>query len=239
MAFKDWNEREFKIGIKNVCCCCSKIFKKTDKRLHFPNLLIWLWIRCRCEAHQSPSMCFLVFLLFQRLIYSLWNFWTVIFYTLKENWLRNLSFLQFFFFKFKSPIKSDWKNAVSLKQCVLSFVSTILNECERNVSWAVKNSHWKQTQCSFTLPMKPHHSSVWHFKSNQGINMSTNTNRTQFFYFFLFFRYNFVWIMFKETFKYYKSKCPPPTYEKVIDFDAVDENVSGKSIWMDLVFSRI
>lgn len=32
--------------------------------------------------------------------------------------------------------------------------------------------------------------------------------------------------MFKETFKYYKSKCPPPTYEKVIDFDTIDKDVS-------------
>lgn len=32
--------------------------------------------------------------------------------------------------------------------------------------------------------------------------------------------------MFKETFKYYKSKCPPPIYEKVIDFDKIDRNVS-------------
>ncbi|XP_031638219.1 nucleic acid dioxygenase ALKBH1 [Contarinia nasturtii] len=30
--------------------------------------------------------------------------------------------------------------------------------------------------------------------------------------------------MFKDTFKYYKSKCPPPTYEKVIDFDTIDKN---------------
>lgn len=34
--------------------------------------------------------------------------------------------------------------------------------------------------------------------------------------------------MFKETFKYYKSKCPPPTYEKVIDFDTIDKDVSVK-----------
>lgn len=32
--------------------------------------------------------------------------------------------------------------------------------------------------------------------------------------------------MFKESFKYYKSKCPPPTYENVIDFDNIDKDVS-------------
>lgn len=35
--------------------------------------------------------------------------------------------------------------------------------------------------------------------------------------------------MFKESFKYYKSKCPPPTYENVIDFDEIDKDVSGSS----------
>lgn len=34
--------------------------------------------------------------------------------------------------------------------------------------------------------------------------------------------------MFKDSFKYYKSKCPPPSYEDVVDFDKIDENVSLK-----------
>lgn len=33
--------------------------------------------------------------------------------------------------------------------------------------------------------------------------------------------------MFKETFKYYKSKCPLPDHSAVIDFDKADPEVNG------------
>lgn len=32
--------------------------------------------------------------------------------------------------------------------------------------------------------------------------------------------------MFKESFKYYKSKCPPPDLHEIIDMDKDDDNVS-------------
>lgn len=32
--------------------------------------------------------------------------------------------------------------------------------------------------------------------------------------------------MFKESFKYYKSKSQTPSYEKVVDFEKIDENVN-------------
>lgn len=34
--------------------------------------------------------------------------------------------------------------------------------------------------------------------------------------------------MFKESFKYYKSKCSPPDYKSVIDFDENNRNVSTR-----------
>lgn len=35
--------------------------------------------------------------------------------------------------------------------------------------------------------------------------------------------------MFKESFKYYKSKCPPPNLNEIIDMDnEQDDNVSNK-----------
>lgn len=40
--------------------------------------------------------------------------------------------------------------------------------------------------------------------------------------------------MFKETFKYYKSKCPPPTFENVVDFDNINEEVKLELILSDI-----
>lgn len=36
--------------------------------------------------------------------------------------------------------------------------------------------------------------------------------------------------MFMDSFKYYKSKCPPPSYESVLNFNDIDENVSAISV---------
>lgn len=34
--------------------------------------------------------------------------------------------------------------------------------------------------------------------------------------------------MFTKSFKYFKSKCPPPSYESVIDFNDNDDDVSSR-----------